>query len=99
MEHRFAYESRMFNFFTWILNSDEWDILILITRKGYWIYRIAVPYDLQREAKKKGKKIYSDRYILKCLDMEQFAGKKVWIYDDAMTNGATMFFYYWYPGR
>lgn len=96
VEQRFAFESRMINFFTWILNSDEWDILILITRKGYWIYKIAVPYDLQREAKKKGKKIYSDRYILKCLDMEQFAGKRVWIYDDAMTNGVTMFFYYSY---
>lgn len=94
MEHQFICQDRISSFFIWMLNSGEWDILILITRKGYWLYKVTVSQEIQLEVKKKGKKIYSDRYISKCLDMQQFAGKRVWIYDDTMTNGVTMFFYY-----
>lgn len=77
------------------LEKDEWDVLILITRKGYWAYKLLVKSEMQEALKKAGKKIYSDRYITKCIKYkEELQGKRVWIYDDTMTNGTVPFFYY-----
>lgn len=94
--NRFVSEKEIGKFFIRILADDNWDILILITRKGYWAYKVLVDQETQKRVKSKGKKIYTDRYITKCLDFEEFKEKRVWIYDDTMTHGTTLFFYYSY---
>ena len=87
--------------------QEDWDVLFLITRKGYWAYKILMDesaWTLLEEsgrfswtAIKNGRKIiYSDRFVSKALYMENFAGKRVYIYDDTMTRGANIFFYYGY---
>lgn len=84
------------SYFQYILDSTEWDVLILITRKGYWAYKIMVECGEQKRLREKGREVYSDRYISKCLDIDQFKGKRVWIYDDTMTNGTNQFFFFSY---
>ena len=81
--------------------QTEKPILILITRKGYWLFRLL--YD---EWCDKGKKlddelgifnqftIRSDRYLTKVIDTEIFNGKKVLIFDDIMVHGNNLFYYY-----
>ena len=80
-----------------IIKSDNWDYLILITRKGYWVYKLMK--DRQGDGEvvlRRHQRILSDRYITKCLNMEQFENKKVWIFDDTMTTGTNLFFFYSY---
>ena len=77
------------------------DCLILITRKGYWDYKVLIEQELQEKI---GKKIYvfSDRYLTKCLDFSVFAAgesgkpKRIIIFDDTMNSGVNLFFYYAY---
>lgn len=72
----------------------EWEIFILINRKGYWDYKIFFPDGVKL---KDGQKIYSDRYIEKCpLDIlkEELSGKRIRIYDDSITHGSNLFYFY-----
>lgn len=80
-----------------IIKEHEIDIIINITRKGYWVSELV---DCESERKisrllkeKKIRKI-SDRYLMKCLNFKEFEGKRILIFDDTMNNGSLLFFYY-----
>lgn len=83
---------------------DEDDILVLVTRKGYWIYVLSVEDDLKKEIKdKKRIKIFSDRYFTKCIDFRKLLPQntkkkeiKIIIFDDTMNSGVNLFFFYAY---
>lgn len=74
--------------------DNNWDIFILINRKGYWDYKIFFPDGVKL---KDEQKIYSDRYMektpLNVLD-KMFFNKNVILYDDSITNGSNLFYYY-----
>lgn len=78
--------------------ASSWDIFVLINRKGYWDYRIFFPEGYKGNWNKDSdKKIISDRFLEKCPNDELehlLKGKRVVIYDDSLTNGSNMFFYY-----
>lgn len=91
------------------LLKQEFDRLLLVTRKGYWIYKTMMDEEawerLRREApdsyeeiiNRKKKIIYTDRYFNKCFDdIKEFCGKKILIFDDTMTHGSNLFFYFSY---
>lgn len=89
------------------LLQAEWDVLLLITRKGYWAYKTLMDKDAWELLKQRNKdaweaivsgkkRIYSDRYLMKMKNPNDFCGKKVLVYDDTMTRGANIFFYYSY---
>lgn len=90
------------------LLQEEWDVLFLVTRKGYWSYKTLtddVTWKVLREENpevmskiESGEKIIrTDRYLIKCVNVkEEFGGKKVFIYDDTMTRGTNLFFYFSY---
>lgn len=67
-------------------------VLVLVTRKGYWIYKL-----LQREHREIESydiQIVSDRYVLKDFNFESIKDKFVVIFDDTVNNGNKLFFYY-----
>lgn len=73
----------------------KWDICILINRKGYWDYKIFFPEGVKNL--KDGQRIYSDRYVEKCpLDIlkTEFNGRSIRIYDDSITHGSNLFYFY-----
>lgn len=78
-------------------SQDNEVILIEVTRKGYWSEK-AVNIENDGEfikcLERKKVKIYSDRYLMKCLDFEEFRDKTVIIFDDVGNNGIQLFFYY-----
>lgn len=95
IQNKFLQKAEIEKFIHNILDSNEWDVLILITRKGYWVYKTLVKSLLQEEALRGDRrKILTDRYLTKCLDYSEFENKNVWILDDTMTNGTTLFFYF-----
>lgn len=73
----------------------HWDIFVLINRKGYWDYKIFFPKGIDN--KSGFQKIMSDRYLEKC-PLEElkriFKGKTVIVYDDSLTNGSNLFYYF-----
>ena len=80
-----------------VINEYKIDIIIEITRKGYWVSNLAdrkVNRRLFRLMKKKKIRRISDRYLMKCLNFEEFKGKRILIFDDTMNNGNLLFFYY-----
>lgn len=87
------------------LLKKDWDSLLLVTRKGYWLYKTLMDDDawqiLRDEAPQayndiiqKKKTIYTDRYLNKCFDINEFKDKRVYIFDDTMTHGSSLFFYF-----
>lgn len=84
------------------LLQKEWDILLLITRKGYWAYKTlmdeaawnSLDKRVYSRIQNREKRIYTDRYLCKTLDLKEFQNKKIYIYDDTMTRGANLFYYY-----
>ena len=78
--------------------QTEKPILILITRKGYWLFRLL--YDEWCDESTVDLRIfnqftiYSDRYLTKVIEPEIFEGKKVLIFDDIMVHGNNLFYYY-----
>lgn len=85
-----------------MLNSDEkapestkeWDYCILVTRRGYWSYRLFQENgSIQLQD---GQKVYSDRYISRCLDFSGMEGKKILVIDDSMNEGNRLFYFYTY---
>lgn len=78
--------------------KDSWEVFVLINRKGYWDYRVVFP-DASRftRANERGQIVVSDRLLEKLPNEELnklLKGKKVIVYDDSLTNGANLFFYY-----
>lgn len=76
-------------------NRDEWDIFVLINRKGYWDYKIFFP-DLHLN-KMNQRIVVSDRLLEKYPidDLRKLlTDKRVIVYDDSLTNGSNLFFYY-----
>lgn len=77
------------------LHEGRWDIFVLINRKGYWDYKIFFPDGVKD--KKEVQKIISDRYLEKS-SWEKLRrliqGKAVIIYDDSLTNGSNLFYYF-----
>lgn len=74
---------------------DGWDLFVLINRKGYWDYRIFFP-DLHLN-KRNLKIVISDRLLEKYPIEELLAlltGMRVIVYDDSLTNGSNLFYYY-----
>lgn len=94
---KFIFQEKMREHFEKILNSEGWDNLVLITRKGYWVYKLMNDHtDQKHKVLFQHRKVYNDRYITKCLDMSEFEGKRVWVYDDSMTTGTNLFFFFSY---
>ena len=80
-----------------LINDFEFDILIEITRKGYWVTKLAdreFDEKLSKLLKKRKIRRISDRYLMKCLNFDEFKDKIILIFDDTMNNGNLLFFYY-----
>ena len=80
-----------------LINEYEINIIIEITRKGYWVTKLAdrkVNRRLSKLMKNKKIRRISDRYLMKCLDFDEFKDKSILIFDDTMNNGNLLFFYY-----
>lgn len=62
-------------------------ILILNTRKGYWIYKI-----FQREENLSDEKfeVCSDRYVKKIMNFARLKGKLIYLVDDTLVNGYSL---------
>lgn len=62
-------------------------VLILNTRKGYWIYKV-----FERGEKRKVRKIrvFSDRYTKKITDFSELEGKIIYLVDDTLTKGLSL---------
>lgn len=72
-------------------------ILVLITRKGYGLLKTMMKFEpmLEKHVCESKLRCISDRYILKLAnEKEEIEGKKVYIFDDTITNGNNMFYYY-----
>lgn len=71
-------------------------VLILITRKGYWLFKhMARSEKIQKLLDGVPVKYYSDRYVLKDFDFEIVRDKKVYIFDDTICHGNNMFFFFY----
>lgn len=70
-------------------------LLILVTRKGYWVYKY-LERQIREKLDKKGIEILvvSDRYVMKDPDFLCIKDKYVIVFDDTINNGNKMFFYY-----
>ncbi|MDE6625606.1 MAG: hypothetical protein K2K56_04465 [Lachnospiraceae bacterium] len=84
-------------FFMEIMNDQRahWDIFVLINRKGYWDYKIVFPNGYN--GRLASQKIMSDRYLEKLSRKELkklLKGKNVVIYDDSLSNGSNLFYYF-----
>lgn len=72
-------------------------ILMPITRKGYWLFRIMYDNKMQYDDKDVLNKfdIYSDRYAGKLSDGKHiFSGRQVLLYDDILDTGDNMFIHF-----
>ena len=92
-----ALKSSYEGFFTDIMSEQgaQWDVFVLINRKGYWDYKIAFPEGYK--GRLGSQKIISDRYLEKLSRRELrklLQGKNVIIYDDSLTNGSNLFYYF-----
>lgn len=75
--------------------KEEWDLFVLINRKGYWDYKILFP-DLQVNTDER-RVVVSDRLLEKypVSDLRKLLmGKRVIVYDDSLTNGSNLFYYF-----
>ena len=73
------------------VRDKEISTIIPITRKGYWIFQVCVS---QAQGIFNQVKIYSDRYLTKLMDGEQFKNKKVLVFDDIIVTGDHLFYYF-----
>ena len=67
-----------------LINDFEFDILIEITRKGYWVTKLAdreFDEKLSKLLKKRKIRRISDRYLMKCLNFDEFKDKIILIFD------------------
>lgn len=73
----------------------EWDIFVLINRKGYWDYKIFFP-DLRLNENNQ-RIVVSDRLLEKypIEDLKKLLTRqRVIVYDDSLTNGSNLFYYF-----
>ena len=75
------------------IHSDtEEKLLILITRKGYWLYRSMKNdpdySDIFRDMEEDS--VYTDRYMSKNIDPKFVEDKNVYIFDDSVVNGVSL---------
>lgn len=98
IETIFASVLRMFDEYIGNLSGicDKKPILMPITRRGYWLFRLL--YD-NKEKYELGQiilqfEIYSDRYLTKILDGSDLDGRDVLLFDDSLITGNNMFYYY-----
>lgn len=85
--------SRLLDFYKTLCvekEDDRWDILIVVTRKGFWMYKILTD-NYQIKANVNEPYEYSDRYLTKALDRKFFEGKRVCLVDDTLTRGYSLF--------
>lgn len=78
-------------------DSNEKPILMPITRKGYWLFRIL--YDKRNEIDNASVfdnfVVWSDRYASKVIDgKKEFSGKYILLFDDVFNTGTNMFAIY-----
>ena len=72
-------------------------ILVLVTRKGYWVYKY-----LEERIRKKLDEIsikitvISDRLVMKDSDFLCIKDKYVIVFDDTINNGNKMFFFFFF---
>ena len=88
--------SRLLDFYKTLCvekEDDRWDIIIVVTRKGFWMYKILTD-NYQIKANVNEPYEYSDRYLTKALDRKFFEGKRVCLVDDTLTRGYSLFRYY-----
>ncbi len=75
--------------------ENSWNIFVLINRKGYWDYKIFFPDGIDNQ--NGSWMVISDRYLDKC-PLEElkkfFQSKNVIIYDDSLSNGSNLFYYF-----
>lgn len=74
------------------LQGKKWDYLFLVTRKGYWSYKLLVHADNGLCLGKQN--VYSDRFLMKASNRGFLKGKKVFLVDDTMTHGYSLFRYF-----
>lgn len=60
-------------------------VLLLNTRKGYWVYKI-----FQKEEPGDAVKVYSDRFLQKMLDFTELKGKIIYLADDTLIQGHSL---------
>lgn len=75
--------------------NTKWDVFVLINRKGYWDYRIFYPNGVRDLGPNRC--VVSDRYLEKARrqDLIKLLKDKVAvIYDDALSNGSNLFYYF-----
>ena len=73
--------------------DGKWDILILVTRKGFWIFKIITDcYGIGVDIKENY--IYTDRYLMKTLNPAFIRGKRVCLVDDTVSRGYSLFHHY-----
>lgn len=66
--------------------------LILITRKGYWLYR-SMKDSIEYQSLFDGindTEVYTDRYMTKATDYSFVEGKQVYVFDDAVLKGSSL---------
>lgn len=75
--------------------KSPWDVFVLINRKGYWDYKIFFPQGVHN--KSASQLVISDRYLEKCSSKnlkKTLKGKNVIIYDDSLSNGSNLFYFF-----
>lgn len=76
-----------------IEDNGSWQVFVLINRKGYWDYKITV-----KDTEPSQQQILcSDRLIEKLPNQELnrlLKDSRVVVYDDSLTNGSNLFFYF-----
>lgn len=68
-------------------SSKQEAILLLNTRKGYWMYKL---FEREEPQLVKKIKLSSDRFIKKVCDFSQFEGKIVYLVDDTLSKGFSL---------
>lgn len=68
-------------------SGEREGILLLNTRKGYWLYKI---YEKEEMDVDGTIKVYSDRYVRKTLDFTALEGKLIYLVDDTLTHGCSL---------
>lgn len=82
---------KILSFFKALKNKD-WEILFLVTRKGFWVYQLLS--NSFEEIRLENRNVYSDRYLMKALDRTFIKGKKIYLVDDTMSSGYNLFRYF-----
>lgn len=68
-------------------------VVVFLSRKGYWLYRVFRKYNPWGEDLFQGVTIVSDRYVVKWVN-ESWHKKNIFIVDDTLTTGTAMFTIY-----